>query len=63
MEFQPQNFKFTSVVVVFVLESKNNCRTHWYITAVVKVRVFVKTAVFDKLLLITKYFFKLFITS
>ena len=45
MEFQPQNFKFTSVVVVFVLERKNNCRTHWYITAVVKVRVFVKTAV------------------
>ena len=57
MEFQPQNFKFTSVVVVFVLDCKNICRSHWYITAVVKVRVFVQTAVFDKLLLITKYFF------
>ena len=63
MEFQPQNFKFTSVVVVFVLDCKNICRTHWYITAVEKVRVFVQTAVFDKLLLITKYFFKLFIIS
>ena len=57
MEFQPQNFKFTSVVVVFVLDCKNICRTHWYITAVVKVRVFVQTAVFDTLLLITKYIF------
>ena len=63
MEFRPQNFKFTSVVVVFVLDCKNICRSHWYITAVVKVRVFVQTAVFDKLLLITKYFFKLFIIS
>ena len=63
MEIQPQNFKFTSVVVVFVLDCKNIRRTHWYITAVVKVRVFVQTAVFDKLLLITKYFFKLFIIS
>ena len=46
MEIQRQNFKFTSVVVVFVLDCKNICRTHWYITAVVKVRVFVQTAVF-----------------
>ena len=63
MEFRPQNSKFTSVVVVFVLDCKNICRSHWYITAVVKVRVFVQAAVFDKLLLITKYFFKLFIIS